>query len=62
MNKLDRELYDMTALAKPELERYNRQRVLAYQSSLIDMVESEVKIVSSRSFTTCAQNVPRLTR
>ena len=34
----------MTSMAKPELERHNRHRVLAWQAALIQMVESEVRL------------------
>lgn len=42
MKKLERELNDMTELAKPELERHNRQRLIAMQKALIHLAESEV--------------------
>nr|XP_002121301.1 sorting nexin-5 [Ciona intestinalis] len=43
MKKLATELEVMTSLAKPELERYNRQRVLAMQTGLTLLADSEIK-------------------
>ena len=37
----------MTAMSKPELERYNRQRVRAWQEALVKMAETEVNVVST---------------
>lgn len=47
MRRLEGELKDMTAQAKPELERHNRQRIRAWQSALLKLTESEIK--SSRA-------------
>nr|CAB3266465.1 sorting nexin-5 [Phallusia mammillata] len=43
MKRLERELNDMTELAKPELERHNRQRLLTMQSALVQLADSEIK-------------------
>ena len=42
MRNIEKELSDMTALAKPEMERHNRQRILAMQSALTQVADSEV--------------------
>ena len=43
MKRLELELNDMTSLAVPELERYNRQRVLTWQSAMVKLCEAEVR-------------------
>jgi len=43
MKRLEMELNDMKSLASPEIERFKRQRVFAWQSSLINMTENQVK-------------------
>uniref|UniRef100_H2ZHI7 PX domain-containing protein n=1 Tax=Ciona savignyi TaxID=51511 RepID=H2ZHI7_CIOSA len=43
MRKLENELEVMTSLAKPELERFNRQRILALQAGLTQLADSEIK-------------------
>jgi len=43
MKRLELELNDMTSLAVPELERYNRQRVLTWQSAMVKLCEAEIK-------------------
>ena len=45
MHRIRQQLDDMTAMAKPELERYNRQRVRAWQEILVKMAETEVSCV-----------------
>ena len=44
MKRLEMELNDMKSLASPEIERFKRQRVFAWQSSLINMTENQVTL------------------
>ena len=48
MKRLEHELQDMTGLGKPEMESFNRQRILAMQKSLIGLAESEVSCFGPR--------------
>ena len=42
LHRVRQQLDDMTTMAKPELERYNRQRVRTWQEVLVKMAETEV--------------------